>query len=82
MFEMAKCSNSLDPSSSSCAKPEVLPKIESSHLKHKSLLKATEPPPKKIAPSKKMSAAYQEKIRQEEVIRDDCVLIVGGHQCE
>ncbi|XP_067931877.1 ATPase MORC2-like isoform X2 [Watersipora subatra] len=65
-----QCLNSLDPASNSCSKPEQLPKIDSSALKHKSLLKppdvAATPPAKRDAPSKKMSAAQQEQIRLEE----------------
>lgn len=75
-----QCSHSLDPASNNCSKPEQLPKIDSSALKHRSLLKPPEPPtpqPKRELPSKKMSAAQQEQMRLEEVrsgsIFDNCI---------
>lgn len=63
-----QCSDSLDPSSNSCTKSEVLPKIDSAALKHKSQLKQPDPPAKREAPKKTMSAARQEQQRMEEVL--------------
>ena len=63
-----QCSDSLDPSSNSCVKPEQLPKIDSAALKHKSQLKQPEPAPKRETPKNNMSAARQEQIKLEEVL--------------
>lgn len=63
-----QCSDSLDPSSNSCAKQEQLPKIDSAALKHKSQLKQPEPAPKRETQKNNMSAARQEQIKLEEVL--------------